>query len=194
MRPTGAPEPKRLLNYAARDIHLETLIRPALERGAVVVCDRFLDSFNACLSGISRAASTSRFSPARARTGGDRADAADLTLVLDIDPRATESPEPLRAAGRPRRIAWRRGRLPSTKRCGGRFSPSPRPNRNGAGVIDASRDADTVEADVWRMCGRSSRARDGDTGAQGRNGFGSTETEDHPRLRETLTATRRPSG
>ena len=30
-----------LLNYAARDDHLRSTIRPALERGAWVLCDRF---------------------------------------------------------------------------------------------------------------------------------------------------------
>src|SRR4051812_29040648 len=33
-----------LLNYAARDSHLNETIRPALERGDVVICDRFMDS------------------------------------------------------------------------------------------------------------------------------------------------------
>jgi dTMP kinase len=37
-------EAEALLNYAARDHHLRHLIRPALERGASVICDRFMDS------------------------------------------------------------------------------------------------------------------------------------------------------
>ena len=36
-----------LLMYAARRDHLERLIRPALERGAWVICDRFADSARA---------------------------------------------------------------------------------------------------------------------------------------------------
>lgn len=36
-----------LLMYAARRDHLERLIRPALERGAWVICDRFMDSTRA---------------------------------------------------------------------------------------------------------------------------------------------------
>lgn len=38
------PSTEAQLHYAARNEHLERVIRPALERGAVVVCDRFADS------------------------------------------------------------------------------------------------------------------------------------------------------
>lgn len=37
-------EAEALLNYAARDHHLNHLIRPALARGSWVLCDRFMDS------------------------------------------------------------------------------------------------------------------------------------------------------
>src|SRR5207237_7234777 len=37
-------EAEALLNYAARDAHLNQTIRPALHRSDVVVCDRFMDS------------------------------------------------------------------------------------------------------------------------------------------------------
>ncbi len=36
-----------LLNYAARDDHLRRIIRPALARGEIVLCDRFMDSTRA---------------------------------------------------------------------------------------------------------------------------------------------------
>jgi dTMP kinase len=49
---TGAPkrwsaEAEALLNYAARDSHLEGVIRPALARGDIVISDRFMDSTRA---------------------------------------------------------------------------------------------------------------------------------------------------
>ncbi len=49
---TGEPDSlsstaEALLNYAARDDHLRRVIRPALARGDIVLCDRFMDSTRA---------------------------------------------------------------------------------------------------------------------------------------------------
>lgn len=52
--PSGAgwePEAEALLFAAARSDHVARLIRPTLERGAWVVCDRFLDSSRAYQGG-----------------------------------------------------------------------------------------------------------------------------------------------
>jgi len=42
-----SPATETLLMFAARGIHLENLIRPALQRGEWVVCDRFTDATRA---------------------------------------------------------------------------------------------------------------------------------------------------
>jgi dTMP kinase len=42
-----SPVTETLLMFAARGIHVENLIRPALERGECVVCDRFTDASRA---------------------------------------------------------------------------------------------------------------------------------------------------
>jgi dTMP kinase len=42
-KPLG-PDAEAVLFAAARDDHLSTMIRPALERGRWVICDRFIDS------------------------------------------------------------------------------------------------------------------------------------------------------
>ncbi|MBB5372392.1 dTMP kinase [Acidocella aromatica] len=38
------PLAQTMLHFAARADHVETVLRPALERGAIVICDRFYDS------------------------------------------------------------------------------------------------------------------------------------------------------
>ena len=77
------PEMEALLFAAARSDHVEQVIRPALTRGAIVLCDRFMDS-SRVYQGV---------------TGGLDADfmgvlervavngtVPDMTLILDIDP------------------------------------------------------------------------------------------------------------
>ncbi|HEX3842883.1 MAG TPA: dTMP kinase [Steroidobacteraceae bacterium] len=46
-----SPVTETLLMFAARSIHLENLIRPALERGEWIVCDRFTDATRAYQGG-----------------------------------------------------------------------------------------------------------------------------------------------
>jgi dTMP kinase len=71
-----------LLFSAARNDHLERTIRPALARGAWVICDRYLDSTIA-YQVIGRGLPEAVFAALRDLIG---AQSPDLTLVLDIDP------------------------------------------------------------------------------------------------------------
>lgn len=78
-----APRCEALLFAAARAEHVASLIKPALERGAIVVSDRFSDS-SIAYQGVGRelgADDVSRISEwASAGIG------PDLTILLDIDP------------------------------------------------------------------------------------------------------------
>lgn len=70
-----------LLMFAARSIHLENLIRPALERGDWIVCDRFTDATRAYQGGgrgLDPAWIESLAGPVQ---GGLQ---PDLTLLLDL--------------------------------------------------------------------------------------------------------------
>ena len=83
---TGEPErwtptAETLLLYAARSDHLDRVIRPALSRGAWVVCDRFADSTRA-YQGAAGGVSPGLLS-ALEREVLD-GDAPDLTLVMDL--------------------------------------------------------------------------------------------------------------
>lgn len=72
-----------LLMYAARVDHVEKLIRPALERGAWVISDRFADSSMA-YQGYARGLGAESVSAVhKAALGGFE---PDLTILFDIDP------------------------------------------------------------------------------------------------------------
>ncbi len=71
------------LFFAAREDHLERLIRPALKRGAIVLCDRFSDSTRA-YQGQAGGAGRDAVEALDALIVGQTQ--PDLTLILDIDP------------------------------------------------------------------------------------------------------------
>ncbi len=70
-----------LLFYAARHDHVEKRIRPALERGATVLCDRFTDSTRA-YQGVLGHVSEAEIATIEAVTL--RALKPDLTILIDI--------------------------------------------------------------------------------------------------------------
>jgi dTMP kinase len=77
-----SPETELLLFTAARRDHVEHIVRPALARGAWVVCDRYVDSTRAYQS-AGRGADRGLVDRLhRLAVGLD----PDLTLILDLDP------------------------------------------------------------------------------------------------------------
>ncbi len=77
------PLTEALLFAAARDEHLRTTIRPALARGAVVVCDRFADSTRA-YQGAAGGADQTMINALKQWVVGETR--PDLTIILDLDP------------------------------------------------------------------------------------------------------------
>ena len=71
------------LFFAAREDHLSRLIRPALSRGAIVLCDRFTDSTRAYQGQAGGAGLEAVETLDRLIVGQTQ---PDLTLILDIDP------------------------------------------------------------------------------------------------------------
>jgi dTMP kinase len=101
-----APLAELALIYAARAQHLEEVVRPALERGEIVVSDRYNDASFAYqgygrLLGVETVRAFDRIV-----CGGTQ---PDLTIVLDLDPRASLA----RAQGREIRRNSRHGRFES---------------------------------------------------------------------------------
>lgn len=72
-----------LLNYAARDSHLRETIRPALARGDLVLCDRFMDSSRA-YQGFAGGGDMALIDMLERTIVGTTRPL--LTLILDVDP------------------------------------------------------------------------------------------------------------
>ncbi|RAI31345.1 dTMP kinase, partial [Rhodoplanes serenus] len=79
-KPLG-PEAEAMLFAAARADHLDRTIRPALDRGAWVVCDRFADSTRVYQGTVGKADPALIRALERVAVGDTR---PDLTLVLDL--------------------------------------------------------------------------------------------------------------
>lgn len=140
------PMAEALAFSAARIDHLDKLIRPALDRGAWVICDRFLDSTRA-YQGAQGAIDPGAIRALESIVVGETW--PDLTIILDLP--ATTGLE---------RAAARRGGG-ATDRFEGEaitfheglrkaFLDIARNEPDRALVIDATRQPDDVAADVWR--------------------------------------------
>ena len=146
LTPTDEPMPmtcELLLMFAARATHIENLIRPALERGAWVVCDRFTDATYA-YQGYGRGmrreeiASLELFVQAELRP--------DLTLLLDapIDIGAS------RAAARDAETGGERDRFEQERseffeRVRNGYLERARSQPGRFAVIDATADRESVQ-------------------------------------------------
>ena len=91
-------ETELLLFTAARRDHLERTIRPALEAGRIVICDRFADSTRV-YQGVSRGALRAKVDALHDLMIGVE---PDLTLLIDMDPAAALSRAKARATSEER--------------------------------------------------------------------------------------------
>ncbi len=77
------PSAEALMFAAARLDHVDTRIRPAIERGAFVICDRFIDSTRAYQGTVGDADPLLIAALERVAIGSVR---PDLTILLDLAP------------------------------------------------------------------------------------------------------------
>jgi dTMP kinase len=134
-----AADAELLLMFAARAEHLAKTIRPALEAGAWVLCDRFTDATYA-YQGAGRGVSLARIAALEDLVQGDLR--PDLTLLLDLPVAVGLA----RARGRsdPDRFESETVRFFEAVRAGYLDIAAREPGR--VRVIDAQADATTVAA------------------------------------------------
>lgn len=139
------PEAETLLFAAARDDHVHTVIKPALEQGRWVLCDRFSDSTRAYQGQLGNVASSLLNAMERVTIGDLK---PDLTIILDVPVevgmhraaarRGTGTADRFEAEDfnfhERLRDAYRQIALDEPQRCV---------------LIDANADTDVVAANIW---------------------------------------------
>lgn len=137
-----AEDAELLLIFAARAQHLARLIRPALERGAWVVCDRFTDATFAYQGG-GRGIDRQRIASLETLVQGTLQ--PDLTLLLDMP--VTAARERVAARGNaPDRFERERGAFFDAVREAYRERAEASPQRFE--IVDAARPLESVQADI----------------------------------------------
>lgn len=137
-------EAEALLNYAARDAHLRQTIRPALSRGEVVLCDRFMDSTRAYQAYAGGADAGLVDALESAVVGSTR---PDLTLVFDLDPALGLARAKVR--GGADRFERKGLAFHERLRAGFRAIAAAEPKR--CVLLDASRAVDAIAADIAKI-------------------------------------------
>ncbi|TAL37148.1 MAG: dTMP kinase [Phenylobacterium sp.] len=138
-----SPTTETLLMYAARRDHIERVIRPAVERGAWVICDRFADSTRA-YQGAAGGVDPGFISALETYIlEGTR---PDLTLVFDL-PAEVGLERAHARAGSEMRFESKGMAFHERLREGFRAIAAGEPDR--CVLIDAAGAMDAVEAAVW---------------------------------------------
>lgn len=138
-------EAETLLFAAARDDHVSTVIRPALDRGTWVLCDRFSDSTRAYQGSLGKV-SPDLLNALQRVTIGDLK--PDLTVILDVPVeigmrraairRGNDAPDRFEAED----ISFHHGLREAYRKIA-----ADEPQR--CVLIDATADPETVTAAVW---------------------------------------------
>ena len=137
-----------LLNYAARDNHLRVVIRPHLNSGTIVLCDRFMDSTRAYqghAGNVDNCPSSLLDELERIVVGETR---PDLTFVFDLDPEVGLIRA--KSRGTDAEDRYERKGLAFHQRLRASFLTIAKGEPNRCKVIDASQGVDVVANQVWR--------------------------------------------
>jgi len=143
------PVTQILLFGAARRDHVISLIEPALQRGAWVLCDRFMDSTRA-YQGAAGAVDLDLVSSLEdAVVGRTR---PDLTLILDIDPRRGLARANRRRGRAVAPDAFEASDIAFHSRVRQAYLDIAAREPQRCAVIDADRTADAVARDIAATC------------------------------------------
>src|SRR5690625_1017965 len=136
-----SPETEILLFTAARRDHVERTLRPALERGALVICDRYVDSTRAYQGSAGLRELVDRLH--ELTIGLD----PDLTLVLDMDADSAARRAAARATPGEDRFK-RKGRQTGLRR---EFLALAAAEPERCHVVNADQPPENLAAEIWQI-------------------------------------------
>jgi dTMP kinase len=146
------PRAELFLYLASRTQHLEEVILPALQKGKVVLCDRFSDA-TLSYQGFGR-----RLDMKTVRTAVDYAAkgfSPDLTLLLDLEVRVGLAR--VRDRGRSNRLDREQREFHERVRAG--YLRLARMNRKRIEIVEASREPSAVARDIQTLVDRRLKGR-----------------------------------
>ena len=137
-----SPIAETLLINAARDSHIRETIRPALKRGAIVLCDRFMDSTRA-YQGAAGGVDAAIIDWLEKIIGGDTR--PRLTLIFDLDP------EQGLARAKPTENRFEQKGRAFHERLRSAYHEIAKAEPARCRIIDAAQTPDNVSAAVWEL-------------------------------------------
>lgn len=140
-----SPLGESLLFAAARDEHLRHTIRPALERGEIVICDRFSDSTTA-YQGAGGGVDVNFLKAIETTVVG--ATRPDLTFILDLPPEAGMARAASRGSGEDR---FESKAIEFHIKLREEFLAIAKAEPQRCAVINADQDIDEVAAAIWTV-------------------------------------------
>ena len=139
------PDAETLLFAAARDDHVRTVIKPALNRGIWVLCDRFSDSTRAYQGSLGKVASEVLNAMERVTIGDLK---PDLTIILDVPVEVgMQRAAKRRGTGAPDRFEAEDLKFHQELRDAYRRIAAAEPER--CVLIDATAEPGIVAANIW---------------------------------------------
>ena len=139
------PDAETLLFAAARDDHVRTVIKPALNQGIWVLCDRFSDSTRAYQGRLGKVAPAVLNAMERVTIGDLK---PDLTIILDVPVEVgMQRAAKRRGTGAPDRFEAEDVRFHQELRDAYRQIATAEPQR--CVLIDANAETSTVAANIW---------------------------------------------
>ena len=133
-----------LLIFASRAQHLEKVIRPALENGIWIICDRFTDATYAYQGG-GRGLKTSVIAELESMVQGELR--PDLTIILDLDPETGLA----RAKERGELDRFENEKDEFFNKVRSAYLDIARSNPDRCFVIDASQNIEQVSSDIINL-------------------------------------------